>query len=73
MIGVILDRGGVGGELLSQDRFPEPTGGEAEETVNRMLLHTQRGGELQAAKGKEAVENSEYYVVVLRLQGERCV
>lgn len=71
MIGVILDGGGVGGKLLSQDRFPEPTRGEAEETVNRMLLHTERG-ELQAAKGKEAVENSEYYVV-LRLQGERCV
>lgn len=69
---MIPDGGGVGGKLLSQDRFPEPTGGEAEETVKRMLLHTQRGGELQAAKGKEAVKNSEYYMV-LRLQGERRV
>lgn len=69
---MIPDGGGVGGKLLSQDCFPELTGGEAEETVNRMLLHTQRGGELQAVKGKEAVKNSECHVV-LRLQGERCV
>lgn len=62
----------MAGKLLSQDRFPELTGGDAEETVNRMLLYTQRGGELQAARGKEAVENSECYVV-LRLQGERRV
>lgn len=68
---MVPDRGGVGGKLLSQDSFPELTGDEAEETVNRMLLHTQRG-ELQTAKGKEAVENSECYAA-LRLRGERHV